>query len=346
MFELIIRTQKHLRLLILEASQMVCLSKCIFNMVLIVILFGFTWVLVLWNILPNTLISAAIQVDIIRLNWNLKLNRRRRTLSTPWDLKKFSCYGNTRNDALCMKKTPSPHSMLYQLIFDVIFSTTRNYNKSEMLFRFWLVCSREERWWSEWRRMQSLLSFGDMSIQLVKLNMLLRNEWSVMVFPHFGGDMNKQNCQILRWSKIIHHFIAAAKLTHHICAPISIPPRIVYILANADVMCMLWYESRLFGMLFLSISQLFPPPLRIPSTPSLAVVVVVDGVVCTKISPVCVSLYFTDVNLALVSDYVYKYNPSEWRKCASVCMIRRVWCVRASVRVCVCGFFLESWCCI
>lgn len=339
MFELIIRTQKHLRLLILEASQMVCLSKCIFNMVLIVILFGFTWVLVLWNILPNTLISAAIQVDIIRLNWNLKLNRRRRTLSTPWDLKKFSCYGNTRNDALCMKKTPSPHSMLYQLIFDVIFSTTRNYNKSEMLFRFWLVCSREERWWSEWRRMQSLLSFGDMSIQLVKLNMLLRNEWSVMVFPHFGGDMNKQNCQILRWSKIIHHFIAAAKLTHHICAPISIPPRIVYILANADVMCMLWYESRLFGMLFLSISQLFPPPLRIPSTPSLAVVVVVDGVVCTKISPVCVSLYFTDVNLALVSDYVYKYNPSEWRKCASVCMIRRVWCVRASVRVCVCGFF-------
>lgn len=261
MFELIIRTQKHLRLLILEASQMVCLSKCIFNMVLIVILFGFTWVLVLWNILPNTLISAAIQVDIIRLNWNLKLNRRRRTLSTPWDLKKFSCYGNTRNDALCMKKTPSPHSMLYQLIFDVIFSTTRNYNKSEMLFRFWLVCSREERWWSEWRRMQSLLSFGDMSIQLVKLNMLLRNEWSVMVFPHFGGDMNKQNCQILRWSKIIHHFIAAAKLTHHICAPISIPPpRIVYILANADVMCMLWYESRLFGMLFLSISQLFLPP--------------------------------------------------------------------------------------
>lgn len=224
MFELIIRTQKHLRLLILEASQMVCLSKCIFNMVLIVILFGFTWVLVLWNILPNTLISAAIQVDIIRLNWNLKLNRRRRTLSTPWDLKKFSCYGNTRNDALCMKKTPSPHSMLYQLIFDVIFSTTRNYNKSEMLFRFWLVCSRGEGWWSEWRRMQSLLSFGDMSIQLVKLNMLLRNEWSVMVFPHFGGDMNKQNCQILRWSKIIHHFIAAAKLTHHICAPISIPP--------------------------------------------------------------------------------------------------------------------------
>lgn len=151
------------------------------------------------------------------------------------------------------------HSMLYQLIFDVIFSTTRNYNKSDMLFRFWLVCSREERWWSEWRRMQSLLSFGDMSIQLVKLNMLLRNEWSVMVFPHFGGDMNKQNCQILRWSKIIHHFIAAAKLTHHICAPIS-TPRIVYILANADVMCMLWYERRLFGMLFLSISQLSPPP--------------------------------------------------------------------------------------